>query len=488
MKKYSYIFALTLVVLGMDTFADDEEGYLQKAQDKAQAAWDRTRTAFNAGWSILKNKTRPILVRGERAVYEELASFPPEAYSRDAHNRTPLMDMAAQGDLAKVELLIAMGADVNATDFKGKTVLMYAAEAGHDDVMKLLIENGAEVNARDTGEIWDGGLILLSNSEIDPHLLQDDRRRWSITALRDRLKTLAGGKEWGDGGRTALMYAIFGGHDRSVELLLNEGAVTGMRNFSNGMTDLMEAIRRGHMNIALLLINAPEVEIDIDINKLGGWHSRFYNPESWGGDLDARDYLSNFALMMAVEKNGYEVVRALVEKGVNVNMEKLSGRTPLMTAAQNGHFPIAALLMDAGAFIHTKDMQEQTALGYAVENGHHGIARFLLHRGADPNTRLGNWVGKNALIVAAENGDAQMVELLIKFDADIHATFIAKTPLMYAAESGDLKTVEVLLAAGAFVEARSFSSKTAIQYTRNTEVIQLLMQYQEQQTIKLKEN
>jgi ankyrin repeat protein len=63
---------------------------------------------------------------------------------------TPLLNVAANGDIRTARELVQQGHNVNQTfPMVGTTPLMLAASHGHAEIVQMLIEAGADVNARD---------------------------------------------------------------------------------------------------------------------------------------------------------------------------------------------------------------------------------------------------------------------------------------------------------------------------------------------------
>lgn len=61
---------------------------------------------------------------------------------------TPLMVLAAKGDMKSVSENLASGTDVNAIDNRGGTALMYAVMNGRLEMVRVLLENGANPNLK----------------------------------------------------------------------------------------------------------------------------------------------------------------------------------------------------------------------------------------------------------------------------------------------------------------------------------------------------
>ena len=61
--------------------------------------------------------------------------------------------------------------------------------------------------------------------------------------------------------------------------------------------------------------------------------------------------------------------------------------TPLMFASKLGHVPIVKALLDKGANINYQNKEKQTALHYAVLNDHLPVVEVLVESGPDRSLR-----------------------------------------------------------------------------------------------------
>jgi hypothetical protein len=86
-------------------------------------------------------------------------------------------------------------------------------------------------------------------------------------------------------------------------------------------------------------------------------------------------------LLLAMEKQRFEIARQFIQGGVNVNYQ-YEGMTPLLHAARWGNLELARMLVDHGANINARDRNGNTALAIARNNGHIPVQDFLIERGA----------------------------------------------------------------------------------------------------------
>jgi ankyrin repeat protein len=128
--------------------------------------------------------------------------------------------------------------------------------------------------------------------------------------------------------------------------------------------------------------------------------------------------------------------------------------TSLPDAAMAGDKDAVKALLKQAADVNAAQGDGMTALHWAAMKNDADLAQILLYAGANvkATTRIGSYT---PLILAAQHGNAGVIEPLLKNGADVNAkTSNGTTPLMFAAASGDVATVKTLLGHGADVKAK----------------------------------
>lgn len=156
-------------------------------------------------------------------------------------------------------------------------------------------------------------------------------------------------------------------------------------------------------------------------------------------------------------KSGDKVtLRALLQKGANVNAGEGDGTTALHWAAYRDDLEAVEMLLKAGAKVNSANDLGATPLWAAAQNGSEAIVRRLLAAGANPNSKLE--LGETVLMTAARSGYAGIVEQLTARGADVNVKAArSQTALMWAVAQQHVDVVKVLLAHGADIQARTDS-------------------------------
>ncbi|MBP5427514.1 MAG: ankyrin repeat domain-containing protein [Clostridiales bacterium] len=174
------------------------------------------------------------------------------------------------------------------------------------------------------------------------------------------------------------------------------------------------------------------------------------------------DDKNNFTkwLLCSCECSNTMLVKYLIEKGVDVNVES-GGDMPLMYACHYGNKDIVECLVEAGANVNQKDEKHRTPLIVACSRNHTDIVEYLLKKGAKVN-EVGplKWT---ALVIACSNNNMELILKLVESGANINVKSQEDcTALMYACEKNNLALVKYLIGHGAHVNRENTKGWTAL--------------------------
>ncbi|WP_239457194.1 ankyrin repeat domain-containing protein [Planococcus versutus] len=189
-------------------------------------------------------------------------------------------------------------------------------------------------------------------------------------------------------------------------------------------------------------------------------------------------------LIQAVENNEVKKVQEILQDpSYPLNETNSKKETPLLIATHDNQIEIAKLLIDAGADINQQDEMQDSTYLYAGAQGKTEILTYMIEQ-SEPNQKIVNRYGGNALIPAAEKGHLPNVKLLLEdgqVDMD-HQNNFGYTALIEAVALTDgseiyQQIVQELLTFNANKELRDHSGKTALDYAKEkgyTAMIKLL--------------
>jgi ankyrin repeat protein len=176
-------------------------------------------------------------------------------------------------------------------------------------------------------------------------------------------------------------------------------------------------------------------------------------------------------LHYAVIDNNILIAHLLLENKANINLQNISGDTPLHIAKTT---EMVELLINYGADVNACDVNNSTPLHIckSVE-----IAKVLIDKGANVNAT--NKYGNSPLHLI---DNIEIIKLLIKNDANIHnINNYGKTPLHV---SRKVDVIELLINNGANVNAASFKRNTPLHHVKNIKIAEMLIKYGADLTIK----
>ena len=293
----------------------------------------------------------------------------------------------------------------------------------------------------------------------------------------------------------AFLSAVENGRRRIVQLLLNHGVCVDETD-TIGCSALLAAVKHGFLDIVKMLVKkgAPVNSKDSDgktalmiaVEKSCCSALVSYLLDECRTNVYLQDNAGKTVLMLAVEQWDYETVRKLITShNCSESVRDKKGHTALSLAQRNGFIGLLKLLRQSNC-------REVSPINLAVESNDVNLVRQLLEispsclkAGTCEDSPLTTamhgldleWDGKihcsseimelllqrgvaldnhhwccdyTALMFAARAGSETVVQLLIRYGADLNKSRLnGQNALTMAAYKGNAKVVEILIKAGA---------------------------------------
>lgn len=149
----------------------------------------------------------------------------------------------------------------------------------------------------------------------------------------------------------------------------------------------------------------------------------------------------NEQLYEAARKGDAAEVKALLDKGADVNAKFRYGATALFKAAERGHTEVVKLLIERGADVTVKDtFYGANALYWAMDKGHTGVVRAILAKSAED--------AGDVLLSGARSGNAEMVSAALD-TGKVPAETLTAALVAASADAKNAPIAEALKKAGA---------------------------------------
>lgn len=311
-----------------------------------------------------------------------------------------LYDAAVNGDFESVRRYISMGANINGTDKNGSTIV-YRLSLSKDlsmeqmNCLNYILIKGADANK----ENYSGYTPLTAhfssnifNKELISRLIQNGAEINSPDFDGD----------------TPLHFAVMNNNAEAVDFLLENGANTNVKN-KDGTTPLHIAVEEKNYDITSLLLSFKADKNTKDITGVSA-----LDMVKASNDVDLFKLFNITQEDMKKDKLLSELQQAL-----NNNISK-PGVTAIKENIDKGFYNRAVRQDKGSSSISGKFTGESpTPLIAALYFGYNDIAKALINVGADIN-KPNNYPFYSPLMVAAENNNKEMVELLLKKGADVN--------------------------------------------------------------------
>jgi uncharacterized protein len=387
-----------------------------------KAALDKIRAGADVN-AAQPDGTRPVHWAVYRVDHELLQALIAKKAKVDVANEfgaTPLAEAAKLADPAMVKMLLDAGARPDSANQDGETALMLAIKTGELPVVEMLVKAGANVNtvekfhnetplmyaaaaSKNAGQMVK--LLLSKDASLKPRALFEDWPSQISSEPRGQYRPV--------GGLTALLYAARDGCSDCVEAMIASGVDVNVPT-PEGVTPLMIALDNDHNDVAQLLMSHGA-----DPNVCDWWgRTALYiavdRKESAGGGRGGRGGGGPAARVVGPRVSSMDLINALLAAGVDPSPQMNSHRpgrggnsgrfgesqlgtgcTPLFRATQSNDTEVMRALLAKGANPNINAM---------------GFTPFLLAAGVSPGGRGGG---------GAPN--TPMLDLMIQHGADVNA-------------------------------------------------------------------
>ncbi|MCA1618789.1 MAG: ankyrin repeat domain-containing protein [Acidobacteria bacterium] len=146
-------------------------------------------------------------------------------------------------------------------------------------------------------------------------------------------------------------------------------------------------------------------------------------------------------LYEAVRKGDAAEVRAVLDRGADVNAKFRYGATALFKAAERGHTEVVKLLIERGADVNVKDtFYGATAISWALQKGHTGAVRAILAKSAEG--------ADDVLLAGVDSGNMELVTAALD-TGKVPAETLTGALVTAGSDEKKAPIVEVLKKAGA---------------------------------------
>jgi ankyrin repeat protein len=347
-------------------------------------------------------------------------------------NWPPMLVAAKLGHFDIIEMLIRAGASVDARDDAKRTPLSVAALCGNHKALQVLLDSGADK----------GSAELSCWEKLEEPVVVTVASMCYIACLRLLLKhgVNANVDPAKTDRKTALQWVASQGRADLCRLLIENGVHLNGSDMERPLVDAVES--RSTEVVQVFLEHKADVNVVL-------------HPDS---DPSA-------PLIAAAKLNLTDIAKLLLENGADVNLALANGHTALFTAANEGHAEMTKLLIDAGADL-SKPAAPRDHQPLHACNQHAECLKILLDAGADINA-----VSKDGTVayMAAYWNHPTELDMLIARGANLEITSPDPgywdhgcTALMAAANQGHAAIVETLLEAGADINAKMPDGSTAL--------------------------
>lgn len=336
----------------------------------------------------------------------------------DSCNCNLLHVAAAYGNRHVVDLILNESDLLNKKDSRGRSAIYYSLTYKNFDTFEYLIEKNADLTHKFRR--------CKSTNDNLLHLAVSLGKTETVDVIIKKIPELV---HWKNSlGQTPIVYAFEANNMTIIKLLLDNEAELDIQFTWKGFeNNNLLHVAASHNNIELaelLLSKHPEL-------------------------LDLRDAVNCAPIYYAVDNSNTEMVNYLLSKNADISFLFYmdgDGCNLLHLAAYNGIIDIAkALLHKDPELLNRKSKSNCTPLFYAIEEDNDEMIKFLLSKDVDVSFEFDSeWEHSNLLHLTT---DTKLAEALLDIDPELvnKKNSCQLTPLYNAVEQNNIEMVQLLI-------------------------------------------
>lgn len=404
-----------------------------------------------------------------------------------ANSMTALMIACAQNHKDNdriIKLLVDLGSDVNIKSSTNFTALTIAISESNIPAIKILIDSGSKIpdNVIKFIRIRDDQDVIISVLSLLKEKINIDLNKIF------------------ENGTTILFHALSLNKLKLYDFILVNGGNAHVVSQHGNILNWVLISSDSEIDINIALNKVLESKPDLNCKTQSGNTAFIQEIASFkrvnsldivkilinaGVDTNQKDSMGNTGLMIACKHNLTDVVEVIISNpDTNLDIKDKSQNTALGIAIIHNNISCAKMLIKKGARLSDTNDDGETPLILAVQRNNYTIAKRILKIETDINHK--NKKGYTALMIASKyantSSSIDIMKLLIEYKADINATSKkGNTPLIHAVTCADttstIKAIKILLAAGANPNIKNMYGTTALFFVHKIKIVNLLLDY-----------
>ena len=329
-------------------------------------------TTTNEGWTTLHFSAR----NGTYKLFKLFTDMGTNIDVKDNLGRNCLHIAALYGHLNLCKTLIDKhNFDVHMADENGWTALHYSARNGSYELLTCFTGMGSNIGLKDNF-----GRNSLHFAALSGHLnlcrILLDKHKFNVDMADN-------------GGCTALHFSAENGSYELITYFVNMGSDIHLKD-NLGRNCLHVAALHGHLNLSKTLID--EDNFDVQMADNDGWRALHYSA-----------------------RNGsYELFTFFVDKGSDVHIKTKNGTNCLHIASLYGHLNLCKTFIDKYNFdVFVANNDEWRALHFSAKNGSFNLFSYILEKGSEIYCKTKSM--ENVLHLAAHEGHYDVCEFVLEY-------------------------------------------------------------------------